>query len=327
MSKVSIVIPIYNGEKYLDRCINSVLNQSICDIEVILVDDGSQDLSGEICDEYSTRDARIKVIHKKNGGLGAARNTGIEVAEGEYIGFVDCDDWISPDMYEVLYNTAVEQRAEIVSGRFAIVHDEHEVVGTLDGTVCLYEGEDKRRVYLESGIQDRSSQYSACTKIYKKSLFDNLKFPQEQLYEDSFTNLLFIEKANRFVIINKYTYYYYMGSTSITRKRCSKKDLDLELVGRQFREHTRDTECEQLGIVLYGRTYFSLMVKCICYGMDDSFEDKEKAYKYLSENFNLYFINLMKSSMPKSRKFIMVILRCAPRLTKKVFDLFRKVRR
>ena len=114
MVQLSIIMPIYNTGKYLHKCIKSILSQTLTNFELILVDDGSVDESGQICDEYAAKDARIKVIHKKNEGVSIARNTGIEVAAGEYIGFIDSDDWIESDMYEKLYNLAKSKECDIV---------------------------------------------------------------------------------------------------------------------------------------------------------------------------------------------------------------------
>ena len=119
MPKISIIVPIYNVERYLMECIDSIRNQTLTDIEIILVDDGSPDNSGAICDDCALKDDRIKVIHKKNGGLSSARNAGLKVAIGEYIGFVDSDDWVDGEMYEFLYKNAVEKHAEIAACNIA----------------------------------------------------------------------------------------------------------------------------------------------------------------------------------------------------------------
>lgn len=113
---VSVIVPIYNVEKYLPKCIESIMNQTLKEIEIILIDDGSTDRSGAIADEYGERDSRINIIHKKNGGQGSARNKGIELANGYYIGFVDSDDWIDCDMYEKLYSKAISLKSDIVVG-------------------------------------------------------------------------------------------------------------------------------------------------------------------------------------------------------------------
>ena len=113
MELISIIVPVYNVEKYIRRCINSILNQTYQYLEIILVDDGSTDNSGLICDKYAHMDNRITVIHKKNGGLSSARNTGIDIAKGAYIGFIDSDDWIAPETYEVLYRNLVHYDADV----------------------------------------------------------------------------------------------------------------------------------------------------------------------------------------------------------------------
>ena len=112
--KISVIIPVYKVEKYLDRCVNSVLNQTLKDIEVILIDDGSPDGCPAMCEEYKKKDNRVRVIHKENGGLGYARNSGLEIATGEYIAFVDSDDFIEEDMYESLYSDAIKYNADVV---------------------------------------------------------------------------------------------------------------------------------------------------------------------------------------------------------------------
>lgn len=113
--KISIIVPVYKAEPYLRKCIDSILNQTFKDFELILVDDGSPDRCGEICDEYALKDSRIKIIHKENSGRSSARNVGLDIAQGEYIGFVDSDDWIEPDMYEVLYSKAKIESADIIA--------------------------------------------------------------------------------------------------------------------------------------------------------------------------------------------------------------------
>lgn len=113
MCEISIIVPVYKVEPYLRKCVDSILAQTFTDFEVILVDDGSPDNSGKICDEYASKDSRVRVIHKKNGGLSSARNAGIDVARGKYLGFVDSDDYIEKDMYELLYDNIVKEQADL----------------------------------------------------------------------------------------------------------------------------------------------------------------------------------------------------------------------
>ncbi len=190
MTKLSIIIPIYNTGIYLHKCIKSILSQKLSDFELILVDDGSKDDSGAICDEYAKQDRRIKVIHKENEGVSIARNTGISMAEGEYIGFVDSDDWIEADMYETLYNIAVSKKCDIVMcdtvTKYDDMPDEEDTITQLSGGNLLY----KKDVHPELL---REMAGSACRCIYKNELIKNNKVVFQQnipLSEDRMFNIL-----------------------------------------------------------------------------------------------------------------------------------------
>ena len=166
---VSIIVPVYNVESYLRRCLNSILLQSYSNIEVIVVDDGSTDLSGTICDEYQKQDSRVKVIHKTNQGLGAARNTGLKIAKGEYISFVDSDDYIDLNMIEVLLEACLKTESEI-----AICAVEYEL---LDNTKIINFTTSKETIYSsQQAIQNLCSNkvisFSSCNKLYNLLLKD-----------------------------------------------------------------------------------------------------------------------------------------------------------
>lgn len=325
MPKVSVIVPIYNGSKYLDRCLNSIMKQTLNDIEIILVDDGSIDNSGVMCDQYAQKDGRIVSIHKKNGGLGSARNCGLKYVKSEYVGFVDCDDWVNPDTYEFLYKNAINNDADISSGKFAIIHSENSIIKPEKQVVNIYEKIEKQKVYIEIGIKNRSSQYSVCTKIYRRKLFDMVSFPEGQLYEDVVTNFQLLGLANRFVLSNKYVYNYYMESTGITRNKCSNRDLDLIKVGKQIEKLTEGTEIENLGKIMSARTNFSLLVKSQIYGFDDSVNDRDDlTHDWLTEIRKNYKL-MITSNMPISRKVVLIGYRCFPLITKNIFCLVRKI--
>ena len=181
---ISVIVPVYNVEKYLPRCIDSILNQTYKNLEIILVDDGSPDNCPAICDEYATKDSRIKVVHKKNGGLSAARNAGLKVAEGKFVGFVDSDDYIENNMYETLFfnlekydadmsicavKTVDEYNHDTTNLKEAYI-DLPPVISNIEGISLLCQG---------AGIF-----ISACNKLYKKSLFDNRLFVEGIYHED-----------------------------------------------------------------------------------------------------------------------------------------------
>lgn len=196
--KVTIIVPMYKVEKYLDRCVQSLRSQTLRDIEIVLVDDGSPDRSGEMAEAYAQEDHRIVVVHRENGGLGPARNSGIEVASGDYIGFVDSDDWADEDMFERLYMTAIRTQADIVSTGIRTVRDGVTVSedSQLFAGVVLKGDRDIFR--LRAGLygalpcraKDAGVVVSACTVLYRRSLLERRHLRFMNIHsEDIFFNL------------------------------------------------------------------------------------------------------------------------------------------
>ena len=216
MEKISIIIPVFNVEKYLKRCLESVLSQTYYNIEIILIDDGSQDKCGRICDEYAANDSRIVVIHKKNEGLSIARNCGIEMATGDYICFVDSDDYISPDYCQKLYNAIVTENADIAMCRFirfssdkcneSIKHNgEKKVINSVDALKEIY-------------LADGELFTVVWNKMYKKSVIGDIRYPQNRINEDEFTTYKFFLNAKKIVEIYDVLYFYFWNTNSITTK-------------------------------------------------------------------------------------------------------------
>ena len=178
MAKVSVIVPVYNVEKYLKQCLDSIVDQTLEDLEIVLVDDGSVDSSGTICDEYAKKDSRIEVIHKANGGLSDARNVGISKAKGRYIGFVDSDDYIKEDMYEILLNLIKKYDADV---SICNLYD------VIDGNECIRNKENGIREYsrldiLKKVLLDKNIQSYAWNKLYEKELFDKIVVTSEPEY-------------------------------------------------------------------------------------------------------------------------------------------------
>ena len=196
---ISIIIPVYNVEKYLERCVKSVINQTYKNLEIILVDDGAKDNSGKMCDELSKLDSRIKVIHKENGGLSDARNFGLKIATGDYIGFVDSDDYIADDMYETLYYTIKNNNADISIVSFYEMYKE-KVIGVRDSgnLEILSKQEAMKELLIDTKIQSY-----AWNKLFKKELFNDLKFPTGKNFEDIATTLLLFEKCDKVALLEK----------------------------------------------------------------------------------------------------------------------------
>lgn len=180
---ISVIVAVYNIEPYIARCIESIQKQSHSELEIILVDDGSTDRSGIICDEYASKDSRIHVIHRKNGGLSAARNTGITIATGEYIAFVDGDDWIDTDMYENMAGLANEYDADLVACRYRCIY-KNNIVDASSGIVKLYHKPYEMLIDYLKEEEEILIQHAAWNKLYKRSLLQNERFPEGKWYED-----------------------------------------------------------------------------------------------------------------------------------------------
>ena len=214
---ISIIVPIYKVEKYLNRCIDSILAQSFTDYELILVDDGSPDNCPDICDDYVNQDSRIKVIHKENGGLSDARNAGIALAQGEFLGFVDSDDYIEPDMYETLYNDINHFNADISICDFTIV-TENEIKKYVSKNVHWSMTGNEAVYYL---IGKNLFTVNVWNKLYRKSLFNNIRYPNNCLYEDFHIMYKLLYKANVVVYNSVSKYNYFQRSNSIMGKTLS----------------------------------------------------------------------------------------------------------
>lgn len=221
---ISIIVPIYNVEKYLKKCIDSILNQTYENFELILVDDGSPDDCGKICDAYAQNDQRIKVIHKKNGGLSDARNAGIEIAKGEYIGFIDSDDYISPDMYKELMRGCLDNQADIaMCGRY-VVSEGYEVIKKEFVT-------DSPKKYSSETAIGKLLLWDTCDsaawdKLYRRSLFDEIRYPVGVMSEDYDVTCRLFAKANQIVHVGKALYYYVQRNGSITKQNFNRRRFE-----------------------------------------------------------------------------------------------------
>lgn len=214
---ISVIIPVYNVEKYLVRCVTSVCNQSYGKLEIILVDDGSPDECGMICDRLAENDERIRVVHKENGGLSSARNAGIEIAQGEYLFFLDSDDYISNDCIRYLFELLVRGDSDIAVGNY-LVTSEDNVDFSKKNRMPITE-----RNY--SNVEAINQLFSSVTvkmvtawmKLYKRELFDEIRFPEGLLHEDEATTYQVYYRSKKIAVSDKFVYAYYSNPESITR--------------------------------------------------------------------------------------------------------------
>jgi len=213
---ISVIVPVYGVEKYLTKCVQSLINQTYKNLEIILVDDGSLDNSGALCDELSKTDTRIKVIHRPNGGLSAARNDGLAIASGELLGFVDSDDYIDNDMYQYLYSLLSKYGADIAVCAFRKFSEESGLLQKENAEeITSYSNKQAMKLLLE----DELIGSHPCNKLFKRSAFDGLKFPEGRVYEDIALMHRVFAQADTVVCSTKMKYNYLIrgNSTSYTQ--------------------------------------------------------------------------------------------------------------
>lgn len=218
---ISIIVPVYNIKDYVEKCICSLVQQTYHALEIILVDDGSTDGSGEICDQYMQRDERIRVYHKKNGGLSDARNYGLDRATGMYLAFVDGDDWVHPQMYEVLMSVMQKEQADLVSCDFER-DDPSFAEKSIEWKNTKYNMFSKEQVMVNLGI----SKIVAWNKLYRAKLFDHIRYPYGKLHEDEYVIHEIIWQCNKIVSIKQAMYFYTIRDASIVAMLTPKRIED-----------------------------------------------------------------------------------------------------
>ena len=229
-AKISVIVPVYNVEEYLPRCVDSILAQTYENLEVILVDDGTKDASDRICDDYAARDPRVRVIHKENGGLSSARNAGIDIATGEYLAFVDSDDWIEPEMYGHMLGLMEKYGSRLVcAGRYDVEGE----TGAKTAGLCPPKEEEVsgeelvKRIFLWDSMDS-----AAWDKLYHRSLFEGIRYPMGKIIEDVPTTYRLALRAGKAVLCDRPFYNYFHREGSITtQKKISEKNF-------HFSQHT-----------------------------------------------------------------------------------------
>lgn len=225
MELISVIIPIYNSQKYLDKCIRSFIDQTYTNLEIVLIDDGSTDESLKICESYSVLDSRIKVFHKENSGQSDARNVGIEMSSGELIVFHDSDDYVDKDYIEYLYNIKNKYKTEMSVCAYNVVDEKGRILFGVNGgkEIKLTKEEFFKRMLNEEGIT-----VSPCAKLYERKLFENVRFPSGRIYEDNGTIYKAVDKVAGFIAYGAETKSYYtIHPESTMRKPFSNKKLDM----------------------------------------------------------------------------------------------------
>lgn len=233
--KISVIVPVYNSEKYLDKCIQSIINQTYKFLEIVLIDDGSTDNSAEICEKYKRSDSRIQVIHQKNSGPAIARNTGLKIATGDYISFVDSDDYISENAYETLVKYLDHQKIDVLNfGHYCVnpLNGQCKEVPTKGIPHNVIISKSDMREYIKNANKNTFLWFS-CRNIFRRELLENnsIYFVDKILSEDSIFNMQAMLYADSVLAVDDVLYYYVQTSDSLTRKKHTEKHLEkLELL-------------------------------------------------------------------------------------------------
>lgn len=323
--KLSVIVPVYKTENYLRKCVDSILASTYENLEVILVDDGSPDGSGAICDKYAERDARVKVIHKENGGLSSARNAGLDIATGDFITFVDSDDYIACDIYEKLVEKLMADNADIVMMNIATVSEDYSVVGEPRQYPAEWLGV-KSSEWLFQKICERMIDTSVWSKIFRADTINSLRFKAGVLNEDFlFLSEMIAGKELKVRLVNDVGYYYYTRSGSITKAGFGKSlyDAVYNTNGAKLTVGVRYPE-----LIPYIGAYAAYQARTAILVMTraqykEKCEFVEYCRRVIKENKKYIKGSFMNK---KERLFCRMYIRL-PRFTKWLFDTLRRGRR
>lgn len=308
---ISVIVPVYNVEQYLCKCVDSIINQTYKNIEILLIDDGSTDESGSICDMYSQKYDNIITYHKKNGGLSSARNYGIERASGEYIGFVDSDDYIHNEMYERLYSLLIENDADLSECLLANVYNGKVRQNNEKERVLVVNSE----TAIDYALKAEIANVVAVDKLYRRSLFDHIRYPEGKTIEDGFIIVEILSECSRIVISTEQMYYYVHRRGSITTDSFSAKDLDaIEAYEKNYsivkEKYPAILDSARMRLCW---AHFYVLDKIIYDDSEDNKDIKKRVISYLRSNFGFIKRN---RQFTKGRKLATALLMLSPKLYK-----------
>lgn len=307
---ISVIIPVYGVEKYLNRCVESVVRQTYSNLEIILVDDGSPDKCPQMCDEWAHKDPRIRTVHRENGGLSCARNTGLSIASGDFIGFIDSDDWIALDMYAHLYGLIEQYHADLSQCNYMHAYSKKDLPKSKSWEEKNIEHRDNILEYYMTTTTTTGS-YSVCRCLIKSVIAKKYRFREGKINEDIDYKYKVFSDCNKIAISDKICYFYFQSGDSTSLGKLKIKDFDLVDAAEELR---RLTDKETYGhIRFYGqvkvaRTAFSLLCKIAYYGLSDDIENPHKLIKDLTREHRLNVGLLLKAPIPVSRKVLSILL-------------------
>lgn len=323
MEKISVIVPVFRVEKYINRCVDSILAQSYKNLEIILVDDGSDDACPLICDEYMKKDKRVKVVHKNNGGLSSARNAGLAIATGDFIGFVDSDDWIHPDMYAILHKTLVKNKdCQIAECKYQIVSKTVQNVMSDGYSVTKW----NKKTMMENFFRVNGEYYNPVvwTKLIRKSILNGFYFV-DTVNEDWEATYEWYKRSSCVAFIDLQLYYYFFNGNGIVNSKFKVSRLGyLEVWDRLVKKAKKDfPEYYSAAVMCRIRADFTLLSQFVLNGPEDSDTIYESIYLSLRKNVKDNFFVLLKQLTPFSRKILLVMLVVCPGLVSMIGKLRR----
>jgi glycosyltransferase involved in cell wall biosynthesis len=309
--KISIIIPVYNVEDYLVKCVESAIHQTYKNLEILLVNDGSTDTSGAICDALEERDSRIRVIHKRNGGLSDARNAGMDAATGDYFAFLDSDDWVDPDMYEVLYNLSIEHDADLTICRFKNIYN-HMVEDGSTGQVAIYDNISalKAIAKIENNFYPTHNVWN---KLYRRELVENFRFITGKLVEDLYFTPQVVYATKRCVYIDRAMYNYLRERpSSIMNAPINFKRITDELNGYdQFAQFLSELQLPEHALNIK-EIYLRRVMELHYQVKNSKVENKDEILKALEEDFFTSPYRVSKHSMSKNVRWKIDLFELSP---------------
>lgn len=304
---ISIIVPVYNAEMYIGNCLDSILEQTFTNFEVIVVNDGSSDKTGYICDEYAQNDSRVKVIHKSYGGVSTARNAGINIAQGDFLGFVDGDDCIDKNMYSELYKLCMETNSDIsicklgrkIDGKL-INEDKQEFLLEMDNVEAMRQ--------LFKGVYYR---FSLCDKLFNKTCFANIQLPEGRIHEDLSTTYKLFANCNKAVYSSYVGYIYIKRDNSILTSRFNQKRLEAFIAWDEILSFINEKYPQLFNEVVLCFVYWSVDNVFYILNQVENKEDKKRYLFSIQQYIKKYYKNIIKNtSLSLKYKYLIFLLSC-----------------
>ena len=318
---ISVIVPVYNAEKYLQRCIRSILAQTYENFEILIVDDGSKDSSGQLCDEFALQDSRIHVTHKNNGGPGSARTVGLRQAKGEYIAFVDADDYISPAYLQILHDILRKEDADLVQCRYHAVRPSQE--GRLDQSFCLNSHIQKcSNLELISEFLNKDTYLNVVVlwnKLYRRELWQDLSFPEGKTIDDEFLICQVMYRAKKVAETDQVLYCYYLSPDSIERGKPSLHRLDGMMAMEEQLKFFMEIGHPEFHNALLFRYYSTLFNNCLF--LKQNFPEEKQLMHQLKQKRKGFSKALFMKEIPLEDRFLLIGRRFFPGIFKWEFTV------